>query len=356
MRDLGEKRFIEELLPTLANDRRLIYGRGQDAAALALNRATDRIAFKIDRAARPVSVSENWSDHKAWGRLAVTANCSDLLASGATPIAFMVAVLVPGDWPTRQVHEMITGCAEECARHGITFAGGDTKESATPHLVGTAVGVYQSGDRVLPRNTAEAGQSLVMCGPVGGFLGAYLLLRRNPDSPVSIQWKDYLARPKARWQEAEFCRRRLTLSAGTDASDGLFDCLVELTKVGVGLEIDMDKIPYHDFAIEAAKECGIPIENFMFGAGDWNIFYACDEQRVGEHPASHVMASIGRFVTEPGIRAHRGTHHYLVNGPRNEHFRKRLEDGASWVDNVVNTRWLTPLTGTCTDSGAKHGV
>jgi thiamine-monophosphate kinase len=270
----------------------------------------------------------------------------------------MLAVLVPGDWPVKWVEEMILGCEEECERRGITFAGGDTKESSAPHLVGTAVGVYDSEAKVLPRNTATAGQSLILCGSVGGFLGAFLQLKRNPNSATSKQWKDYLAHPEARWWEADFCRRNLAVSAGVDASDGLFDSLVELTKSGIGVEIDLDEIPYHPFAIEAAAEFDIPLENFILGAGDWNILYACDERRIDSRSRSesHIVAHVGQFLDTPGIYASVKGRRYGLSGPRNEHFRTRLEDGASWVDEVVNRRWLTPLAQKHKDPEGTYGV
>jgi thiamine-monophosphate kinase len=116
MGDLGEKAFVRRLLRRLRPDHRLLTGHGNDAAALDLHHGVGRIAFNIDRAARPVVISHGWAGLGAWGRLAVTANCSDLLAVGAEPAAFMVSVSGPVSWPAAQVEEIVLGCQEECER------------------------------------------------------------------------------------------------------------------------------------------------------------------------------------------------------------------------------------------------
>src|SRR5450432_3975808 len=103
MGDLGEKAFVSHILRGLYVDPRLITGHGQDASAITMPESVAEVAFKIDRAATPVAFTHGWADSSAWGRMAVTANCSDLLAAGSAPLAFMLAVTVPRDWPANQV-------------------------------------------------------------------------------------------------------------------------------------------------------------------------------------------------------------------------------------------------------------
>ena len=46
---------------------------------------------------------------------------------------------------------------------------------------------------------------------------------------------------------------------------------------GMGVEIDLDAIPYHPSIIECSQVLGIPLFNIGLGVGDWNIVYAVEE-------------------------------------------------------------------------------
>jgi thiamine-monophosphate kinase len=345
MGDLGEKSFVRNILGRLHADSRLITGHGQDASAVGVDESVRGLAFKIDRAATPVAFTHGWADSAVWGRMAVTANCSDLLASGAVPLAFMIAITVPRDWPASEVEKIVLAAQEECRRRGIVFAGGDTKEGPAPQVVGSAIGTYSHDLRPLARNTARPGDSLIITGEVGGFLGAFLQLKYRRDAgPAERQaWIDYLAHPVASWDEARYVRDRLPARAGVDTSDGVFDALTELTRAGVGIEVDLDRIPFHPFARECAETLELPLRNLLFGAGDWNILYAMDGQTAALHDDSQRVVRIGTFTKDSGVLAREAGKPYEMTGPRNEHFRSRLEDGDPFVDYVIRSDWFKPI-------------
>src|SRR6266849_2733515 len=129
MNDLGEKAFLSALLPHLHVAPAFVNGFGNDASVIDLGWQEQLLVMKIDRAGSPIAAKRGWSDYRMWGRLAVTANCNDILAVGGRPTAMMLCVCVPGSWSTRDVTDIILGCEEECLRLGIAFVGGDTKEA-----------------------------------------------------------------------------------------------------------------------------------------------------------------------------------------------------------------------------------
>ena len=86
---VGEKGFLTGLLPQLYADPRLLGGFGHDAAIITLDGAPFNLIQKIDRASYPVSLRYGWSGYQSWGQMAVTANCSDILASGGRPVSCM---------------------------------------------------------------------------------------------------------------------------------------------------------------------------------------------------------------------------------------------------------------------------
>lgn len=84
----GRKAFLRKLLPGLVCSDDFVNGFGHDASIVDLG-FDKNIVFKIDRAPNPVSVKNSWSDFCVWGRLAVVANVSDVLAVGGEAKAFM---------------------------------------------------------------------------------------------------------------------------------------------------------------------------------------------------------------------------------------------------------------------------
>jgi thiamine-monophosphate kinase len=184
MSSIGEKAFLRWLVPSLPCDPRIVDGLGHDAALID-GGLEAHLVLKIDRVPTSISAERGWSDDAPRGRLAVTAACSDVLAIGSHPEAMMISVSVPGDWDADRVRAIIEGCADECDARGIAFAGGDLKESATPHIVAAALGLAHP-DFHLRRDTATAGDLLVVTGALGGFVGSYLQLVDSADEHVDV--------------------------------------------------------------------------------------------------------------------------------------------------------------------------
>ena len=131
LEDIGEKEFLRGLLGRLPIHRTFLNGFGDDAGAVAIPASQKVLLCKIDRAAAPMAARKGWADYRMWGRLAITSNCSDILAGrrharrdddrdGAA--AHVERAQRGGD---------CFGCAEECERHDVAFVGGDTKEGST---------------------------------------------------------------------------------------------------------------------------------------------------------------------------------------------------------------------------------
>ena len=341
MNTLGEKGFLAAALPDLYADPRLVGGFGHDASVIELPHAPFNLIQKIDRASHPVALKRGWAGHEAWGRMAVTANCSDILASGGEPMACMMAVMVPGTEQASHVRDIISGAARECRANGIVYAGGDTKESADAHVVGSCVGTIAK-DGFLPRNTAQPGDRIFCAGRIGGFAGAYFLMAEvhgNRQSEQTRPYTRYLGTPTAQWQVARAVNTAKAARCGMDASDGVLDVLQTFTSAGVGIDLHLDRVPYHPFATECARRTGIPLTQLIFGGGDWNILYAMPpgpaEALVKDLDPELPLFEIG--VVTAGHEVHAldsaGNRHQ-VSGVVNEHFVSRIEDATSFMDHI----------------------
>ena len=114
MTDVGEKAFLAELLPKLFVDPAFVNGFGHDASVMDIGLPETNLVMKIDRAAKPIAALNGWSDYRVWGRMAVTANCSDILAVGGRPRGFMLSLSMQADSPVDVSTAVVAGAAEEC--------------------------------------------------------------------------------------------------------------------------------------------------------------------------------------------------------------------------------------------------
>ncbi|CAN7707835.1 thiamine-phosphate kinase [Pseudoduganella sp. LjRoot289] len=335
MKSMGEKEFLRGLLPSLRVDKNFVNGFGHDASIVDIG-LEKNIAFKIDRAARPVLRGRNPDWFKVWGRLAVVSNLSDLLAVGAEPKSFMVSIIVPGDYDAADIADIVAGCQGACEEHGVSFVGGDTKEGADAQVVGSAFGVVGRGLE-LGRGRAKPGDKLVIAGQVGGFMGAYALLRASDDvchSGVNERLWRYVSHPLPQIGTARAMSTMQVAAAACDLSDGLADAIDIFCGDSVGITIQGAALPLHPLAAEAGRALGMDAVKLAFGVGDWALAYVLPSEKVAQflaqRPPDLAIAIVGEFTagTERVIAAPNGT---TVPAPTviNEHFRDRLEDEAS---------------------------
>jgi thiamine-monophosphate kinase len=339
LNEIGEKRLLQHLLPQLAKHPRFLNGFGHDAAVVELDKSSDTVLVtKIDRAAQPMATRRHWTDFRMWGQLAVTATCSDLLAAGATPSAFMLAMILPGDFEVAAAEQIVFGCAQECEKHGVAFVGGDTKEGGEAQLVGCGFGTAQH-EATHGRDGAQPGDVIVVAGDLGGYLGAYLQMieastEAKPDE--WDQWRDYVTQPAAMWAEGLFMNTAARITAAMDASDGIYDVLHELAGP-YGVVIREADLPYHKFALSCAEKKDVSPLALALGVGDWNIVYILHREDWKSVEAEAMrrdlkLRCIGEIVDSPSISVidADGRPHTL-RAVVNEHFAKRQEDEGEYL-------------------------
>lgn len=339
MNDLGEKQFLSLALPTLAQHPRFLNGFGDDSAIVDIGCQDVVLVTKIDRAAQPMATRRGWTDYEMWGQLAVTTTCSDLLASGATPKAFMLAMILPGDFPVENAEQILRGCASECAKNDVAFVGGDTKEGSDQQLVGSGFGLARRQD-VHTRKGAEPGDVVVVAGNVGGYLGSYLPMIEadgvREAHPSWSRWLDYVSRPEAMWAEALFMNANANVKASMDTSDGIYDALATLGG-SYGALIDEPAMPYHEHVIAYSSPEGRPTALALsLGVGDWNIIYILERAAWREiedkaHKLNLRLTAVGEIVEQSGVlvRDREGTVRRL-RPVVNEHFVARQEDAGRY--------------------------
>ena len=334
MRDLGEKKFLADLLPTLTPNTKFVNGFGHDASIIDIGIPNIDLVMKIDRAAKPIAAINGWCNYQLWGRLAVTANCSDILTVGGSLEAFMISLSLPGDTDAQIAREIIEGAEKSCRLRGISFIGGDTKEAESANVVGSVIGTVPKG-RHFDRKMGRKNDLLVLAGSLGGVQGAYWICSKESRSlPDAIK---YLSEPNAMWSEAQAMAELSVVRSACDLSDGLAESALNVAGKGLGVRLDFDSLPFHKFARRSAYDRNIDILPYAFGVGDWGILYAVDLAARSDikslRDSGLELSVIGEIVSKPGIHLKRQGL-YSIHAEPHEHFRQRMEDQGSYLVSI----------------------
>jgi thiamine-monophosphate kinase len=334
MSQIGEKGFIENLpgwFPDAPFATML-----DDAAEVALPGMEGRVAFSIDRG--PASIARKWgyAGREADGRLAAVATISDLLASGAKPLALTLAINAPIDASVDDLRSILEGFHGTCRQYGANFVGGDTKLGEW-NLVSSGIGALDSP--IQKRQKGQPGDYLVVTGPVGRFLVSSLtLLREQAPGSEALDAQRYLSFPEVSATCASWVQANLEVRSATDASDGLFDALVNVVAPKFGFEITADALPLDPEDAQLLAAAGLTKEAVLSSGGDWNTVYAVSPttdlaMKVAKARNHGLAVNLVGVVTKNPSRLWRDGHRpaRAVKARRSDHFKDRIEDVTDYL-------------------------
>jgi thiamine-monophosphate kinase len=300
----GEERLIARYFAPLAKHPGA-FGLADDAAALAPPAGCD-LVLKTDGIVGGVHFfADDPPDTVA--KKALRVNLSDLAAKGATPLGFLLTLILPPDIGDAWLAPFARGLGADAEAFGCPLLGGDTDSTTGPITISiAALGAVPHG-KMLRRAGAGAGDRVVVTGTIGdAALG--LLLRR--DMAVAERWglareasnslqQRYLV-PQPRLAIAEILRAHA--SAAMDLSDGLAGDLAKLCRVSaVSAEIKVARVPLSTGARAAlAKEPAL-IETIITGGDDYEVLACVPADKV-EALGQQALAA-GVPISEIGVVA-----------------------------------------------------
>ena len=234
---LGERRLILKLREWLgAATPPAPFGIGDDCAVLPPTGAR-RVLGTTD----PVIYGRHFDDSISAASAAeklLKRNLSDIAGMGGTPRAAVVSLALPRRvslaW-IRGFYRALGRCAQ---RHQVAVAGGDIAESNG--MLGAFLTLFgeASGDRVLTRQGARAGDHIYVSGELGG----------------SILGKHCRFTP--RLNEGRWLAARAEVRCLMDLSDGLAKDLLELTPAQLTPALDPAAIPLSRAARQLSRRDG----------------------------------------------------------------------------------------------------
>ena len=241
---MGEFELIDAIVAELgaaSGGPAVVVGPGDDAAVVAVAPG-HQLVTSVD-----TLVADIHFPLRAPARLiaerALRVSLSDLAAMGATPIASVVALVLPTTTPVAWVEELSAGFANAATVLGCPVTGGNLTAGALSLSV-TVQGLVPEGTALL-RGGAQVGDEVWVSGALGG---AALALSEKALTDVdasgvdltAAQTRYYLPSPRV---ELGVALRKLATSA-IDISDGLAADLGHIAKAsGVGIELSGERIP-----------------------------------------------------------------------------------------------------------------
>jgi thiamine-monophosphate kinase len=238
----------------------------------------------------------------AWKALAV--NVSDLVAKGATPLAYLMSLALPEAPERVWLAAFAKGLELAQETFGCHLIGGDTDRTPGPLGVSiTAFGSVPAG-RMVRRSTARPGDAVYVSGTIGdAALG--LALRRD----VALSARCGLGAAARSRLDAGFSLPlppirlvpvvRDTAAAAIDVSDGLvkdFDRLCR--ESGVGGRIEIARVPLSEPASAVVATGGATLADLVTGGEDYQVLAAVRPQHAAEFERR--AAAAGTSVTRIG--------------------------------------------------------
>lgn len=214
----------------------LAHGIGDDAAVVQAPPG-EALLVSTDASVEDTHFRRSWLSPEEIGYRATASAYSDLAAMAATPIACVVALVVPEAWRDA-LPGLADGIGAATRDAGAHIVGGDLSRGAQ---LAITVTVFGSTASPIGRAGACVGDRVYVTGRLGGPLRALRALERG-DAPTAAD-RARFAQPRARVREARWLAAH-GATAMLDVSDGLAADLCHVAAAsGVRLALDADAVP-----------------------------------------------------------------------------------------------------------------
>lgn len=230
-------------------------GVGEDCAALTLE-ADEVFVMSTD----PIT-----GTGKEMGSLAVITTANDLASSGAEPVGVMLTILLPEESEEALLKEIMRDAEATCEKFHMQILGGHTEVSAAvnrPVISVSGVGKVKK-DAMIKTGGARPGMDIVVSKWIG-IEGTVILAKERERELLGRYATTFIDRSKdldayiSVLSEAAVAARSGVSAMHDITEGGIFGALWEMAEAsGVGLEIDLKKIPVRQETIEICEFFGL---------------------------------------------------------------------------------------------------
>ena len=249
------KRSVFKQLHTKRPEVLLGAGVGEDCAALQL--APDEIMV--------MSTDPITGTAKDIGTLAIQITVNDLASSGAEPVGVLLTILLPEKAKESELKLIMEQMEMACARAHVQIMGGHTEVTRVvnqPVITVCGVGKVKEG-HLVSTSGARPGMDIIVTKWIG-IEGTSIIAKEKEEELLTRFHSSFIEKAKKMdvylsVQSEAAVAASSGVSAMHDVTEGgIFGALWEMAEAsGVGLEIDLKKIPVRQETIEICEFYGI---------------------------------------------------------------------------------------------------
>ncbi|MEM7651506.1 MAG: thiamine-phosphate kinase [Pseudomonadota bacterium] len=300
---MNEFEMIQKYFLPLSMGRQEAEGLQDDAAILEIPEGHD-LVISSDTLNGGTHFLKN-EDAANIAHKALRVNLSDMAAMGAKPYCYQMNLAFSQFPDEAWVKDFSAALLEDNKAFGVFCSGGDTTVAEGPLLVSiTVTGLVPKG-RAVRRSTAQAGDLVVLTGPVGRAAVGVKVLLGVLELEYPQKFLDVCHKPEPRTVISEEISKYAR--AAVDVSDGLIADLGHVCSTsGVGAKLDLDKIPFTDDTKALIDAETVDYEALLTGGDDYEIAMAVPPEHIeaftAESAAKGVALSvIGTFEAGKGV-------------------------------------------------------
>jgi thiamine-monophosphate kinase len=285
LRDVGEDRLLEQLLPGLEQNSGVILGAGDDCAVVESGKPGLLSLLKTDCLVEGIHFAKDTRPMLV-GWKAMARPLSDFAAMSGLPRFALVTLIVPADRELSWVRQLYRGIEKAARQFEVAVVGGETSGIKGPAVVSISLSGFVEQERWIGRAGGKAGDELYVTGRLGGSLAG-----------GHLKFVPRIA--ESRWLTENF-----RIHTMMDLSDGLGADLPRMARAsGVGFELDEEALPLN-------RRC--TSQQAISDGEDYELLFALsprDRQRLEEAWATKFpklpLTRIGSFDRKPARSASR---------------------------------------------------
>lgn len=311
---MNEFDLIAQITRSLATNKSVVTGSGDDCAVLDLGVKGQFILFKTDAVVEGIHFI-NTTEPEKIGRKALARCLSDIAAMGGAPTAALITLALPKKFDAEFITRIYVGLNEVAAKYNVAIVGGETTTNPERILISISLIGTVAKDKCIRRSGAEVGDGIFVTGDLGG----------------SITEKHLTFEPRLR--EAAWLAENFDVHAMIDLSDGLASDLRHIVHASnVAAELLATSIPISRAAkLQARAESSAkpPLLAALTDGEDFELLFTIGKGKAvalldawkKQFPQTN-LTCIGKITAGHGIRIRdqRGLRDLSVKGY--EHFRE----------------------------------
>src|SRR5260370_26107580 len=225
LRQLGEDRLLDQLLPRLPVSKSVVARAGGDCAVVKRQGGRNFLVLKTDCIVEGVHFMPEANALEV-GWKAMMRPLSDFAATSALPQFALITLIASKETEGRWVNKLYRGLRKAAARFKVNIVGGETSSTLGPVVISVTVMGFVEKDRWVSRRGGKVGDDLFVTGTLGGAT-----------KQKHLQFIPRIA--ESRWLTKNF-----SIHAMMDLSDGLGVDLARRARASkVGFNNEMEKVP-----------------------------------------------------------------------------------------------------------------